>query len=513
MLLTFRHTALSRIFGGLAASIFSAALCHAFAAEYVARPGEDHAAVLRNPDMGWVLYENYPVDTDVRGSSTLLSLPGETFPEAAAVALMFSWADVEKSEGVFDFSRVDHAYDYWRARGKEVQLRLSSESLVWWNTRQPPSGLGVPRHLLERLPTGSRQTRQMEGVAYEVVDSREPLYLEHLARFLSAVAEHFSAKRPVTLVDLRGFGVWGEWHSGFQYQSPAHRRAALMKVIDVYASAFPKHWLSLSYSHDPDGPKELYAGPNDRFDEASTRTYAEFLRFSAFDHALTKPNITFRRDGAGGAVFSNQRRLNEEAFRTLNKGPMMSEFLGGYGAVKKGGQRWIEWMIDDALSLHPNYINLLGWQGADALAFIREQPELVAKGAREMGYRLVPRELRYSRSIRTEEAFPIEMQWLNRGAGRAMRPYDLSFAVLDDAGEVVATSTVEPVPCDRWIKGESYDVRRHVTFRQVPPGAYSLALRLADPLSGSTIALPLKEPRKDGWSTIGKIEITPGGQP
>src|SRR4051812_18435104 len=85
---------------------------------FVVQPVEDTNAVLRNPDMGWVLYENYPLDTIPGGSSTLVALPNETFPEVDAVALMFTWQDVERTEGVYDFSKVDFAYDYWRKRGK-----------------------------------------------------------------------------------------------------------------------------------------------------------------------------------------------------------------------------------------------------------------------------------------------------------------------------------------------------------------------------------------------------------
>src|SRR5215213_2127864 len=59
-------------------------------------PPEDSEAVLRNPDMGWVLYENYPVDPRPGGSSTLVTLPGEDFPGVGHVAVMFSWADVER---------------------------------------------------------------------------------------------------------------------------------------------------------------------------------------------------------------------------------------------------------------------------------------------------------------------------------------------------------------------------------------------------------------------------------
>jgi hypothetical protein len=95
-------------------------------------PAEDTNAVLHNPDMGWVLYENYPLDQDPHGSSTMLTLPDDDFPEVDSVALMFSWQDIEPREGIYDFSKVDHAYDYWRKRAKAIQLRLSTESLISW---------------------------------------------------------------------------------------------------------------------------------------------------------------------------------------------------------------------------------------------------------------------------------------------------------------------------------------------------------------------------------------------
>jgi len=31
----------------------------------------------------------------------------------------------------YDFSKVDHAYDHWKRRGKEIQSRMSTESLLW----------------------------------------------------------------------------------------------------------------------------------------------------------------------------------------------------------------------------------------------------------------------------------------------------------------------------------------------------------------------------------------------
>src|SRR5688572_27630954 len=70
-------------------------------------PREAEQAVLHNPDMGWVVYENYPLDPNKGGSSTLLALPDETFDPVGTVAIMFSWQDVEKEPGRYDFSKAD----------------------------------------------------------------------------------------------------------------------------------------------------------------------------------------------------------------------------------------------------------------------------------------------------------------------------------------------------------------------------------------------------------------------
>lgn len=471
-------------------------------------PAEDTNAVLHNPDMGWVLYENYPLDPDPHGSSTLLTLPGDDFPEADAVALMFSWQDVETREGVYDFSKVDAAYDYWQKRGKALQLRLSTESLMYWAHRTPPTGKGVPDYVLAHLGATERQTRTMDGAAYEVVDARNAFYRKRLAAFLRAVAQHFDARRPVALIDLRGFGAWGEWHSGFRYPDPQARRTALTSVLDVWSAAFPHNVLALSCSYDPDSPKAFYAGPYDHLDPAFTTNHNEFLNFSAFDYALTKTNITFRRDGCGGAVHSNERQLNEAAFRTCHRAPMMSEFLGGYGAVKKGGTNWVNWMVEDALSLHPNYVNLLGWQGADARDFARERPDLIARGLRVMGYRLVPTRVSYPQSVTNGQAFEVDFDWVNRGVGRALRDYELQFLLVSRSGEEAASVPVS-LPTSQWLAATTYTVRAVARFPDLPPGDYVLAFTLRDPASLRAIALPLRELGSRPIHRLGPIHLGP----
>jgi hypothetical protein len=164
----------------------------------------------------------------------------------------------------------------------------------------------------------------------------------------------------------------------------------------------------------------------------------------------------------------------------------MSEFLGGYSASKVAGVKWISKMVDDALSVHPNYISLLGWQGGDALAFIREQPDLFARGLREMGYRLVPTQVSHPASITSGETFTIEMTWQNRGVGRAMRDFRLRLVIGD---QQIDAGTIET---SRWIKGQGYPVTKEVKS-DLEEGSYPLHIALIDPSTGKAIALPLKD--------------------
>jgi hypothetical protein len=466
-------------------------------------PFEETNLVLHNPDMGWVLYENYPLDSIPGGSSTLINLPKETFPEVDAVALMFSWQDIEKREGEYDFRKVDYAYDYWKERGKSIQLRLSTTSLVWWSNRNPPSGKGAPDYVLNKLSGEEKQTRQMEGIPYVVEDGRNRFYRARLRAFLRAVASHYGRERPVSLIDLRGFGVWGEWHTGFKYASLEDRRSALKVILDTWSESFPNNYLALSYSYDPDGPKELYGGTTKGYDASSATNYNTFLQYSAFDYALTKTNITFRRDGCGGAVHSNERSLNRNAFKTLDRGPFMGEFLGGYSSVKKAGTNWVNWMIEDALSLHPNYINLLGWQSADALKFTRERPDLVAHGLLRMGYRLVPIKISFPKAIQAHEPFRIRMEWINRGVGRAMQDFEIAFELQDEHGR--SQSEVFPFPCSRWVASEKHIITLPVKFSDPKPGLHTLSFNIRTQ-AGQKILLPLRD-RIDGSYIVGSMEV------
>jgi hypothetical protein len=169
----------------------------------------------------------------------------------------------------------------------------------------------------------------------------------------------------------------------------------------------------------------------------------------------------------------------------------------------KGGEKWVRWKIEDALSLHPNYVNLLGWQSHDALAFLREKPDLIEHGLRTMGYRLVPTRVTYPAEF--HRVLGLKSQWVNRGVGRATRDYAMRVTLVDERGTVAAKADAGTVDTDAWIKGQTYADARDVTFEGVAPGAYRLCLSLTDPRDGKPIQLPLHNRREDGSYDIGVV--------
>jgi hypothetical protein len=479
------------------------------------RPREDESVVLHNPDMGWVLYENAAIDGSPHGTGTMTTIPNAHFDGCDVVAIMFSWADVEREEGRYDWSRVDAAWGHWQKLGKEIHMRISTEPLFIFSTSKPPTGMGIPDWLLARIPDAKKQRRpdDAERAAGDQsygwhVDARNPLYRERLEAFLREANAHFTGDRKPTLVDLRGFGKWGEWHTGYRYKSLDEKREALAGVLDIWSRSFPDRMLAISYSHDPDGPPDLYAGSNRDFQESATTTYDDYLRYSGFDLALEKPNITLRRDGCGGAVFSNHRKLCEHAYRDLKRAPQASEFLGGYADVRRGGEAYLKWFVDDGLSLHPNYMNLIGYSSRDAHAFLVERPDLIGHGLRRMGYRLVPLEVTLPKAVRAGEPVSFKMKWINRAVGRAVRDYTLRVRLVHNTHHMLATADAGALPTSQWLEGDEHSITATATFPTITvTGKAMLQLSLFDPATGRPVALPLTDRHSGEFCDIAEVEV------
>ena len=449
---------------------------------------EDPNVILSNPDMGWVLY-------DISSYRQKKITDDSPYTDVKNIAISNIWSYIELSQDNYDFTRMDEVYDFWKSKGRSIQFRISTEA---YNSSTDIGALwkgssGIPLYIINAVPETEKFQRQTEIGNVWFIDARNSFYQQRLTAFLNALANHYSINtgRPVELIDLRGFGIWGEWHTGYPYPDVNSRREALKEIIDIWSTAFLSTKVALSYSYDPDGPKEYYSGPTSFYDAAFTNYYNDFLSYSAFDHAMTKENITWRRDGCGGAIHSNERKLNEEAFNA-GKGPMFSEMIGD---KTNSGLSIATNAYNDALSIHPNFVQYSG-------SLKTNHPDVYYHVMRNFGYRLVPSQIKLPDNLVAGNLFSITMNWQNKGVGRALVNFKL-LVKFKDGDKTLAELDLGYTGSNAWIKGQSYSLTKNFTMPVIKNTDYSVCIALYDPSrGGKIIQMPLTNKGNDGYYCV-----------
>lgn len=155
----------------------------------------DTGALLTNPGMGW----NFAYHSNNLNIFANTLRPGDlldAFP-CDIVYFRLGWADVEKQEGVYDWSVIDKAADEWTAHGKRIAVRFCAAF---------PGNQNTPLWVRD---AGARGAVDEKGKWFAYYD--DPVFLEKLENFIAAAAEHLS-KYPVEFVDVGSLGSWGEGH-------------------------------------------------------------------------------------------------------------------------------------------------------------------------------------------------------------------------------------------------------------------------------------------------------------
>lgn len=428
---------------------------------------DDTGAVLQNPGMGWVIHH------DIRAGHRDANEP-DTYEMLDNVALLSRWADLEPEEGKFFFDDLQASIRKWTALGKRLQLRISTDAMIY-----DGSADGAPGWLYQNysIPV---QRRQDYGLEMVYPDYLNPIYQQKLRAFLHALAAQVADNPCVETVDLRGYGEWGEWHSGYIHESKARHVQALRAIVDIWHEAFSKKTLTLSCSYEwrPDLPLPLHC----------PESHEEFRYLSAFDHALSYENVSLRRDGIGGAVKQWDAQLMQDYYAARRRRPMICEFFGGYNQKRAPeGVRgyFVEDSIEEALMLHPNYMMLM-W---DSVAFCRERPDLVAMGLRRMGYRLLPETAEVPDFVAPGESFTLRHVWRNSGAGRLCEPVNLFFSLV--CGQRRQEIVVQDVDLGVLSQGESWAWYTPLTLPpDWPEGETKLEIRMATKY-GRPISLPM----------------------
>lgn len=449
---------------------------------YVVTP-EKIDGKLDNPGMGWVMLEE-----PTYGGHVDIGASGE-FPEVDNISLSTSWASIEYEEGVFDFSNLDRTIDYWTSVGKHINLRICTDNLVLTYTYK-----GVPDWLLKKYNVNYTMVDYMDPGPVSVcqsIDVRDKTYLKFLDRFLEALHNHYADNKMVDFVEIRGFGLWGEWHHGWTFDSKEQRMASLDNILSYYYEQFKDSgkFMCVCSSWDPD-----YTTTNEYYIDNATadEAYMNYVNWSSFDTAWRTPGISFRRDSGGALLrYDLDERIMAEAFRSGKRLPLLGEYSTNFTNLTTPANAFdLISAIDDILyKMRPNYSTVLNWVAVDLANIIDSgNTEFIDRANKMFGYRLAVDTAYTPKQVASGSAMEVMTTWSNTAVGVFPYKAGLNYHFLDENNNIVHTLKDDNFDARLFIQGEINNFYSELSVPEsLADGKYKLAVSID--VDGEKIAL------------------------
>lgn len=192
----------------------------------------DDKTVLTNPHKGWYLHfidngVTRPTYRDsVSSPEDILNIPGMPF-----LYLRIDWNDIEKNEGVFDWSYIDEIIDTYGTRGYKFMFRFC--------TYEGEDFYATPKWVFEK---GAEFHSVAKDVGGRIIQCFEPvyndsIYQKYLDLFIAECARKFDGKDFVETIDIGTFGTWGEGHT-HQGSQKVYPPETLKWHIDLHLKYF-----------------------------------------------------------------------------------------------------------------------------------------------------------------------------------------------------------------------------------------------------------------------------------
>lgn len=342
---------------------------------------QDTGEALVNPSMGWTMhfYSNIPKNY---GSKLTPEDTLDDFPGLSTVYLRIPWAYIEPQEGKFNWAILDTPAQRWIAKGKRIALRLTcSENWMHFATPEWVKEAGA-KGTFYRFGKGRDANAKTWDPFFD-----DPIFLDKLDRFLAAAGARYDGNPNVEFVDVGTYGMWGEGHT---FMSSLQDDYAIKKMhIDLHLKHFPHTLLCISddfAGHDKPGK-----------------------RFPITDYALSK-GVTIRDDSIMVQPPPRSWYHTDMAQVFWPELPIILEHQH-YGASLKN-KAW-----DKALFLksvedyHASFMSIHWWPRV----LLQENRDVIDKINRRMGYRLLPTQVRWPRTVTIGQPFEVQWTWANKG--------------------------------------------------------------------------------------------------
>lgn len=368
----------------------------------------DTGRAMVNPDMGWVLYF-YSNEPQVYGAKLEPSDTVDDFPGLSTVYLRVPWAFLEPEEGHFNWALVDTPAQRWIARGKRVALRVTcSENWMPYATPEWVKRAGAQGTFYE---LGKGPTPH--GKSWDP-DFGDPVFMEKLDHFLSAMAARYDGNPNVAFIDIGSYGLWGEGHTLMSSQVPETKARAIIKEhIDLYTEHFKRTLLCANddmAGHDKPG-----------------------AHFPETDYAIPK-GVTLRDDSILVQPPPHSWYHAEMAQAFWPHWPVIVEHEHYGDSKAKGAWGDGSLLLQAVEDYHASYLSIHGWPRLE----LDENRPLIGRINQRLGYRLQLREMSWPREVMIGQLFKVRSTWANAGVAPFYPAGFVTLTLKDDKGGIVS---------------------------------------------------------------------------
>ena len=458
----------------------------------VVRP-QDTGAALVNPGMGWTLHF-YSNLIGNYGSKLAPSDTLDDWPGLSTIYLRVPWSFLEPREGEFNWALFDTPAQRWAAQGKPIAIRVSCcESWLRFATPKWVQDAGA-KGLDFEFGKGPRPG----GPLWEP-DYLDPVFLQKLENFLTALARRYDGNPNVAFIDVGSFGMWGEGHTGFGSRLDATQTLAVVqRHIDLHAKLFKRTQLVISddvAGHDTPG-----------------------RHFPTMDYAISK-GVSLRDDSI----------LVQPPPRSWYHAEMAQEFWPRWPVViehehygsSKARHAWSgDLLLKSVEDYHASYMSIHWWPRVE----LDENRETIARLNQRLGYRLQLRAASWPAQVKLGAPFVIESAWANAGVAPCYGGGFVAFTLKDEKGGIVSVHSDESFDVRQLEVGvpgqapeKKLSTKCTIAFRHTdprgsfapptPPGAYDVFVSIGQRDGCPRLALPL--PGDDGQRRykLGQIRV------
>ncbi len=475
---------------------------------YVTSYPESVSGALHNKGMGWISLEEQTelgkLDLGANG----------TLPEVDNIGIQTSWALIEKEEGVFDWSLIDKTIEYWTSLGKRINLRICTDSLSL-----PEVFFGAPSWLNEEPYNVSYENFSYSGsVMARVNDLTDPTYQLYFERFMQKLSERYASNPYIDTIDIRGYGMFGEWHSGHSFSDMEERMFTLAYIVDKYAEAFAMEGKTLFLSNSWD-----YQGVNDDGSSASTNgncAYEDYLAWSAIDHAMKIDYIGYRRDGMSGngvTKYSTDEKALSDLIRSGKEAVNCGEFFTGFESYINGlyGMDPIEAVDELIFKSRCNYATVMGWVNTEVANIVEAgYEEVFNRGNEKMGYRLKVDLAKYPMQVKQGNTAYVLTKISNSGVGRfSLADHHVRLYLIDQDGAVKQEVDNKDYDLRVLLNGETLNIYTSFAVNNsLASGKYTLAIAIVDKNGNPDVRMAQVGNYESKIYPLGEIEIGSGSQ-